>query len=228
MIITRLNDAAIALHRVLSREQIAFGIFGGYAVATFGGPRESKDVDCIASVSRDQVIQLLNGKDGFQLIPQTRQDYVAFFWSDPTERGNKVVLVEIFCEKFPGSQFALDNVPRSTVAVNGCFFGKGDSCFLDPFYVFKGKLRAAAARDKFHDTADMRVLVDKFPTALKSRAHELNLESVGLSLKRYPELHLLYQRLGVDIEKAEQAAKDLDPENLPVIAPGDVQRGLLE
>lgn len=101
MIQERLNDAAIALHRVLSREQVTFGIFGGYAIATFGGPRESKDVDCIASVSKEQIIQLLNDKEGFQAIPQGRQDYVAFFWSDRTDRGN-AVLVEIFCEKFPG------------------------------------------------------------------------------------------------------------------------------
>lgn len=105
MIQERLNDAAIALHRVLSREQVTFGIFGGYAVATLGGPRESKDVDCIASVSKDQIIRLLNNKEGFQVIPQGRQDYVAFFWSDRIDRSN-AVLVEIFCEKFPGKHIS--------------------------------------------------------------------------------------------------------------------------
>ncbi|OAA61259.1 hypothetical protein SPI_05283 [Niveomyces insectorum RCEF 264] len=82
MIQERLNDAAIALHRVLSRENISYGIFGGYAIGIMGGVRESKDVDCLASVSKSQIIQLLDKKEGFQAIPQSREDYVAFFWSD--------------------------------------------------------------------------------------------------------------------------------------------------
>jgi len=98
----RLNDAAIALHRILSAHHVKFGIFGGYAVATLGGPRESKDVDCLASVNKQQIIGLLDGKSGFQAIPQSRQDYVAFLWSDKPNR-ERAVLVEIFCEGFPGN-----------------------------------------------------------------------------------------------------------------------------
>lgn len=101
MIQERLNDAAIALHRILSQEHVKFGIFGGYAIGAIGGVRESKDIDCLASVSKDRIIQVLNNKGGFQAIPQSRQDYVAFFWSDKPDRQN-AVLVEIFCEQFPG------------------------------------------------------------------------------------------------------------------------------
>lgn len=97
----RLNDAAIALHRVLSLHHVKFGIFGGYAIATLGGPRESKDVDCLASVNKQQIVSLLDGKSGFQVIPQSRQDYVAFLWSDKPSR-ERAVLVEIFCEIYPG------------------------------------------------------------------------------------------------------------------------------
>ncbi|GAB0139215.1 hypothetical protein EsDP_00007428, partial [Epichloe bromicola] len=222
----RLNDAAIALHRVLSREQVAFDIFGGYAIATFGGPRESKDVDCIASASKDQIIQLLNGKQGFQAIPQSRQDYVALFWSDRADRGN-AVLVEVFCEKFPGSHYTMGDVPCNTVSIKGSCLGEGMACFLDPFYLFKGKLRATATRAKFHDSADLRMLVGKYEGVLKSHAHELHLEYVGLSLKRYPELERLFEQLGVDIEQAKRAANGLDLNRLPAPAPGDVQRGLL-
>ncbi|TWU76674.1 hypothetical protein ED733_008476 [Metarhizium rileyi] len=226
MILERLNDAAIALHRVLSREQVTFGIFGGYAVATFGGPRESKDVDCIASVSKDQIIRLLNDKEGFKVIPQSRKDYVAFFWSDRTDRGN-AVLVEIFCEKFPGSRYSMFDVPCNIISIKGFSLGQGVARFLEPFYLFKGKLRAAATRAKFHDSADLRMLVGKYYTALKSRAHELDLEYVGLSLKRYPELERLFEQLGVDIAKAKRVANDLDLDTLSAPAPGDVQRGLL-
>jgi hypothetical protein len=101
MIQQRLNDAAIALHRVLHEAGIKHGIFGGFAICSLGGPRESKDIDCIASVSKHQIIQQLNGKQGFQFIDQARDDYVAFLWSDKPNRQN-AVLVEIFVEQFQG------------------------------------------------------------------------------------------------------------------------------
>ena len=50
MLQDRLNDAAIALSRVLSDARIKFGIFGGYAIAVLGGQRESKDIDCVAAL----------------------------------------------------------------------------------------------------------------------------------------------------------------------------------
>lgn len=101
MIQGRLNDAAITLHGILSRQGIDFGIFGGYAIGTMGGARESKDIDCLASVTKEQIISLLDNKEGFQAISQSRQDYVAFLWSDRADRSH-AVLVEIFCEQFPG------------------------------------------------------------------------------------------------------------------------------
>lgn len=101
MIQERLNDAAIALYKGLTAAGIKHGIFGGYAIQALGGPRESKDIDCIASVDKQQVINILNGKEGFEYINQSRDDYVAFFWSDKPSREN-AVLVEIFVESFPG------------------------------------------------------------------------------------------------------------------------------
>jgi len=99
---TRLNDAAIALSRVLDKSGIRFGIFGGYAIAVLGGQRESKDIDCVASVTKKQIIALMDGKEGFVAVPQTREDYVAFLWCEKPNRQN-AVLVEIFCEQFPGT-----------------------------------------------------------------------------------------------------------------------------
>ncbi|RYO85722.1 hypothetical protein DL766_009367 [Monosporascus sp. MC13-8B] len=199
----RLNDAAIALHRVLSRERINFGIFGGYAIGAIGVSAR-----------------------GFQAISQSRQDYVAFFWSDRPDRKN-AVLVEIFCEKFPGARYSMANVQCRSVPVRGLSLGQGTSSFLDPFYLFKGKVRAAATRAKFHDSADLRMLASRYASAIKSRTNELNLEYVGLAIKRYIELGRLIQQLGVDVEKAKRAAKHLDLNKLPPPAPGDVQRGLL-
>lgn len=101
MHLDRLNDAAIALHRVLANNNIQFGVFGGYAIATLSGPRESKDIDCLAAVEKQQILKILDNKDGFVSIPQTGQDYVACFWSNSSNR-ERAVLVEIFCERFPG------------------------------------------------------------------------------------------------------------------------------
>ena len=101
MIQSRLNDAAIALHGVLAAANIKYGVFGGYAVTIWGGPRESKDVDCLASASKDQIIALLDGKHGFKYIDQTRTDYAAFLWSEKP-KDPRAVLVEIFVNQFQG------------------------------------------------------------------------------------------------------------------------------
>lgn len=98
---SRLTDAAIALQRVLARSNVRFGIFGGFAIGALGGPRESKDIDCLASGSKEQIINILDGQDGFVVVPQSRTDYVAFLWSDAQDR-SRAVLVEIFCEQYPG------------------------------------------------------------------------------------------------------------------------------
>ncbi|KAK7408612.1 hypothetical protein QQX98_009214 [Neonectria punicea] len=219
--IERLNDAAIALHRILSQEHVKFGIFGGYAIRAIGGVRESKDIDCLASVSKDRIIQVLNNKGGFQVIPQSRQDYVAFFWSDKSDRQN-AVLVEIFCEKFPGAKYAMGDGLCEPVAIKGHSLGDGTAYFFDPFYLFKGKLRAAATQTKFHDSADLRMLAGKHKAVIKGSADKLSPEYVGLAVKRYPELERLFKDLGVDMTQAKQAAAHLDPDNLPALASGDV------
>ena len=109
MIQARLNDAAIVLYQVLDQAGIKHGIFGGYAIGSLGGPRESKDIDCIASVTKDEIIRLLDGRHGFQFVNQPRPDYVAFVWSDTSDKRN-AVLVEIFVERFEGT-IALSCLP---------------------------------------------------------------------------------------------------------------------
>ncbi|KAI2627629.1 hypothetical protein GGR54DRAFT_636754 [Hypoxylon sp. NC1633] len=223
----RLHDAAIALHRILSAENIKFGIFGGYAIGVLGGFRTTKDIDCLVSATKERVVELLDNKMGFVWTKQVRQDYAAFLWDEPI-RSNHPVLVEIFCEVFPGSVYSMEDVPYSVQPIQGRSLGLGVSAFLDPFYVFKGKLRAAASRSKFHDAVDMRVLETKFHAEIKSQAEKLSLETVGLAVQRHPELALLFRRLDVDLHEAMQAAKYTDPEEFANNPIGDVQRGLLE
>ena len=99
--------------------------------------------------------------------------------------------------------------------------------FLDPFYIFKGKLRAAATRSKFHDSFDLRWIADRFLQIIQVRKGELNLEYIGLAIKRYPELELLFIRLDINITRAKDAASNLDSNNLSILASGYMQRGLL-
>ncbi|KAL2368937.1 hypothetical protein BDBG_06427 [Blastomyces gilchristii SLH14081] len=222
----RLNDAAIALHRVLSGQQVKFGIFGGYAVSTLGGPRESKDVDCIASVNKQQILNILDGKNGFVAVPQLRQDYVAFLWSDKPSR-ERAVLVEIFCEGFPGATFTMADVVPRAAQVTGETQGTGATMLLDPVYLFKGKLRAAATRGKFHDASDLRWLESNYLSRLQQNRGQLSLLYVGLALKRYPELQHCFTRIGVNIQAAIARAAAHDINHLPPPQPGDVQKGLL-
>lgn len=103
----------------------------------------------------------------------------------------------------------------------------GLSSFLEPFLIFKGKLRAAATRDRYHDAADLRKLGEMYEADIKARAHELNLEYVGLAMKRNGVLELLFKRLGVDTKAAKATVADFDLAMLPPPAPGDVHKGLL-
>lgn len=251
----RLHDAALALHQILGRANIKYGVFGGYAVSVLGGVRESKDVDCLASVTKNDIIKLLDGTNGFTAIPQTREDYVGFFWSEPG-KGSAIqpnsVLVEIFCDSFPGmskgfllplcgrselraksnlfcpgAQYSMTNVRTVQMSIKGASGAVGTCSYLEPFLIFKGKLCAAATRNKFHDTADLRKIGEMFEADIRARAKELQLDRVGLAIKRNAALELLFTRLGVDTEAAKAVVANIDPDRLEPAALGDVQAGLL-
>ena len=121
----------------------------------------------------------------------------------------------------------MGNIQPNAVAINGASLGNGTALFLDPVYLFKGKLRAAATRAKFHDSADLRWLEGRFRQTIQAKRAELNSQYAGLAMKRYPELEPLFIRLGIDVAVAKDAAFNLDPNNLPRPAPGDVQLGIL-
>lgn len=64
----RLGDASIALCQVFSQAGVKCGIFGGYAIAVLGGARTRKDIDYLASVSKEEVLSILDGKNSFFLF----------------------------------------------------------------------------------------------------------------------------------------------------------------
>jgi hypothetical protein len=121
----------------------------------------------------------------------------------------------------------MNSIDSKTIAINGQVTPLGASSFLDPFHIFKGKVRAAAERAKYHDAADLRWLETRYSQEIRARKKGLNIKLVSLAMKRYPELELLFTRIGIDIIKVKNAAVNLDLNNLPLPTPGDVQEGLL-
>lgn len=121
----------------------------------------------------------------------------------------------------------MQSVQPTHTQVDGQTTGRGYTAHLDPIYIFRGKLRAAASREKFHDAADLRWLEQRQRTVLGQRREEMNLEYVGLALRRYLELELQLSRIRLDITAAKAKAATLDLSNLAPPGTGDVQRGLL-
>jgi hypothetical protein len=121
----------------------------------------------------------------------------------------------------------MNNVVTLNVSVSGQLAASGPVSLLDPVYIFKGKLRAAATRGKFHDSADIRWLASRSADKLKAQRSDFNLDHVGLAIKRYPELELTFRSLGVDVGKAKERVASVELNQLPPPRRGDVQSGIL-
>ncbi|KAI0015795.1 hypothetical protein F4780DRAFT_783816 [Xylariomycetidae sp. FL0641] len=225
--IARLNDVGIALNRVLVAAGVRHGIFGGYAISNLKGPRVTKDVDCLANADRHRLVQLLDKHEGFTVIPQEHQDRAVFLWSGPDRDPVKTVRVNVYCTAFPGSIPGMVHFAVKDFTVQGEQMGEGKVGFLDPIIVFNGKMQAAATRDKFYDSADLRWLADHYPAHIAPRAREIDLVRAGLAIKRYPELERTLASLGVDVQEAKASVAPIQLKDLPAPASGHVQRGLL-
>ncbi|KAI1086122.1 hypothetical protein F5B19DRAFT_498651 [Rostrohypoxylon terebratum] len=222
-----LNDAAIVLHRIFSNENIKYGIFGGHAISAFGGVRVTKDIDVLASVSKDELLKLVTKEHGFDALTQARDDYVAFLYAEKAALKFQV-LVEVFCVKFKDSQYTMDDISTTAIPIRGLYHGPGLASFLDPPYLFKGKLHAAATRSKLYDAADLRALVARYKDDIASHTNTMNIKDIGLAIKRHPELVFLFRQLDIDINKAERAARFFNPNEIKQpIAAGAIQSGLL-
>ncbi|KAI4151994.1 MAG: hypothetical protein LQ340_003158 [Diploschistes diacapsis] len=202
----RLNDAAIALCRILQAAGVKHGIFGGYGIGALGGPRESKDVDCIASITNAEVIAIVNFKNAFVYVNHGRDDYASFLWSDRPSRERAS----------PGKSFR-ELGSRSAIR-------DARSPNLDP--AGNRKVRAAALRDKYHDSADIRWLEGNYRPLLIERRDVVNLDYAGLAMKRYPELEFVFNRIGIDVQAAKARVAAVYLSGLPPPQNGDFQQGL--
>lgn len=88
-----LGDAAIAIREALDELGVLFGIFGGYAIAAMGGPRESKDIDCAVNCEKEWLVEQLQSRSDFKYMGNSRKDLAAFLY------GTRGVLVEFFPSK---------------------------------------------------------------------------------------------------------------------------------
>lgn len=125
------------------------------------------------------------------------------------------------------SRYSMDDVQPTIIGINGDHFGNGVSAFLDPVYIFKGKLSAAATRMSSHDADDLFWLEGTFPGQLAAKADEMSIILVGLAIKRHPLLPPTLHRLGIDVFKAMESVKTYHPVLSLGPAPGVVQKGLL-
>lgn len=102
MLQDRVNDAAVALQQVLGPASIKFSFCGGHDITARGGARESNDIDCVAQITKEEAISLLDKQNNFTVMPQTQEDYAAFSWLAPGDSQDNSFLVKIFPEPFSG------------------------------------------------------------------------------------------------------------------------------
>jgi len=226
-----LNDAALALSRILTFHRIHHGFFGGFAILAKGaGHRpETKDIDVLVSAKKHEVVNILSNKRGWLEIPHVRDDYVAFFWNpsefyddDVLSSEKGLVLVELFVgqqrEKFPLSKHQV---------LRGNTMGTSYIPVLSEEYLFRGKLIAAASRMKASDVQDIQYLVTSYGKQLKGAVTKADKGTVGLAVRRHPQLRKMLEKVGIETRGALWGArrkKVCAIADMPKLY--DVQRGL--
>lgn len=224
---TTLNDAALALSRVLTFYRIHHSFFGGFAILAKGAAhRESKDLDVLVSASKSTIVSLLSGRRDWLQIPQQREDFVAYFWSSrefatSSSEPRQMVLVEMFVgqerETFPMS--------KNTV-LKGNKMGTSYVPILSEECLFMGKLRACASRAKSSDAQDVDYLVATYGDQLRKAAKNLDKKTLGLAVRRHPELKKVLGELGVGTRKAVWGVRNARIDGAVNPQMWDVQRGL--
>lgn len=212
---TLLCDAALALSRILTFHRIHHGFFGGFAIlSTAASPaRETKDLDVLVAASKAGVTALLSARHGWLEIPQNREDYVAYFYRSPhplssaasstsgasdddddeEEKPAPMVLVEMFVGHKVSSRFPVSQ----NCILRGRHMGVSYVPILDPAYLLRGKLHAAATRGKQGDAQDILYLVDEYGESLRERLDSVDKTVVRQACLRHPELRRALEKVGV-------------------------------
>jgi len=224
-----LNDAALAVSRILTFHRIHHGFFGGFAILAKGaGHRpETKDIDILVSAKKQEVVNILSNKRGWLEIPHVREDYVAFFWNpsefyDDDELEKGLVLVELFV----GQQRSKFPLSKNQV-LRGNALGMSYIPILNEEYLFRGKLIAAASRVKASDVQDIQYLISTHGKQLRGAVTKADKGTIGSAVRRHPQLRKMLEKVGIETRGALWGArrKKADMiEGMPKLF--DVQRAL--
>ena len=118
------------------------------------------------------------------------------------------------------------NMTTIKLDIVGRTLGASTTYIMEPVIIFKGKLMAAANRNKYSDIADLTWLADKYSGELISRRKELSRHMVGEILRRHSHLERTFGRLIG--EEALRASKATSWTNQPLGAElNQVQNGVL-
>lgn len=79
---------------------------------------------------------------------------------------------------------------------------------LDVVSIFKGKLHAAADRDKLSDAMDLEHLLSNYAPGLRPHVTRINLRDVGKAVRRYPQLTEPLSSIGIDVSQAQEIRSD--------------------
>ncbi|KAJ6264914.1 hypothetical protein Dda_1067 [Drechslerella dactyloides] len=217
-----LTSAAVALSTVLTSHRISHAFFGGWAVIAKGADRESKDLDVLVKAEKDDIVNLLTkgmvglkGEDvgTWMVIPQSRSDYVAFFWK-ATPTSTEMVLVELFIGTFKLSTISsfgkrktnsscLGPKTKIPSTVSLIVDGVHAVPVIDTPSLFRGKLSACAFRSKPNDCSDLIFLATSCAHQLPSDTiKKIDTKVIGMAIKRYPDLIESLEGLGISTRKA--------------------------
>lgn len=240
-----LCDAAIALSSVLTAHATPHAFFGGFAIIELcrenaTAYRESKDIDCLVRGNKDDVLRMFEHRLEWMVIPQGREDYVAYFWKSPLD--GVMVLVELFVGMHASSSIwsvcgllanytetgtrQSHNTPRSIPHVlSSPLYGDATIPILSAVSLFRGKLNACATRSKDSDVSDLLFLIALFPREAKAGGKKVDKKVVAAAIARWPQLRSVLERSGTPVKQKLlvggqcyiQAGK---------ISEGDVHRGL--
>ena len=101
-------------------------------------------------------------------------------------------------------------VTTRQVQVAGEKSGSRATKILDPVFICKGKLQAAATRAKHSDAADLLFLEGKHNAELQARKEVFNRRHVGMAMKRYTHLTHSFETLGLDLKACKGTAESVD------------------
>lgn len=214
--------AAVSISAILTSRSIPHALIGGLALLLHSSTpyRSTKDVDIIVSTTKSALIALLSyDPSTWILIPQARDDYVAFFYRPPGT--TDLVLVELFTDA-PGKKQVLPRTVKKLTRHSPLPIP-----LLHPAALFKGKLSAAASRRKTSDMFDVLFLCTSFPEDVRMGAKRAE-KTVLAAVQRWPQLKLVLERAGVRVPGRSgfgfSRGRELRIEaKIPV---GGVQRGL--